>query len=162
MLRKFLKRICRKRTISAAPQSSASAAPQSSASAAPQSSASAPTTGRTASNVADGLIGLRVIHEPKVGTDIVDIVFVHGLGGSARGTWTHYPSKTFWPTLLHEDQRFANVRISTFGYDADFQNIFGAKNVLSISDFAKQLLHVLDLHYDASGDVCLPDNAELI
>ena len=93
------------------------------------------------------------MHEPTTGTKIVSIVFVHGLGGSAKETWTHYPSKIFWPTLLHEDDRFANVRISTFGYDADFKNIFAAKNVLGIPDFAKQLLDVLDLHYDEYGDV---------
>jgi hypothetical protein len=98
-------------------------------------------------------IGLHVLHESKTGTDIVSIVFVHGLGGSARETWTHYPSKTFWPALLHEDDRFNNVRISTFGYDADFNNIFAAKNILSIPDFAKQLLDCFDLHCDTYGDV---------
>ena len=108
------------------------------------------------------LIGLRVLHEPKMGRNIVSMVFVHGLGGSARETWTHYPSEVFWPTLLHEDDRFANVRFSTFGYDADFNNIFGAKNVLGIPDFAKQLLDVLDLHYDKYGDVSTADGAQLM
>ena len=83
----------------------------------------------------------------------VNVVFVHGLGGSATETWTHCPSNTFWPTLLYEDDRFANTRISTFGYDANFRNIFAPKNTLDISDFAKQLLDALDLHYDKYGDV---------
>ena len=96
------------------------------------------------------------MHEPKTETKIVNIVFVHGLGGAARETWTHQPSNTFWPSLLPEDDRFANARISTFGYDADFKNIFAAKNVLDISDFSKQLLDALDLHYDKYGDVNLP------
>ena len=86
-------------------------------------------------------------------TTPVNVVFVHGLGGSARETWTHYPSNTFWPTLLHEDDGFANVRVSTFGYDAKFGNIFAPKNTLDISDFAKQLLDGLDLHYETYGDV---------
>lgn len=108
------------------------------------------------------LIGLHVLHESKTGTGIVNIVFVHGLGGSATETWTHEPSKIFWPTLLHEDDRFANIRISTFGYDADFNNVFAAKNVLGIPDFAKQLLDDLDLHYDKYGDVNVADIPQLI
>ena len=108
------------------------------------------------------LLGLHVLHEPKTETDIVSIVFVHGLGGSATETWTHKPSEIFWPTLLHEDDRFANARISTFGYDADFNNIFAAKNVLGIPGFAKQLLDVLDLHYDKYGDVNIADGPQLI
>ena len=92
----------------------------------------------------------------------VNVVFVHGLGGSATETWTHYPSKTFWPTLLHEDDRFENVRVSTFGYDADFGSIFAPKNTLDISDFAKQLFDVLDLHYDKYGDVSTADGAQLM
>jgi len=99
------------------------------------------------------LIGLWVWHEPKTRTNIVNVIFVHGLGGSARETWIHDHSKMFWPSLLHDDDRFANVRISTFGYNSDFSNIFAAKNVLGIPDFAKQLLDGLDLHYDKYSEV---------
>lgn len=116
------------------------------------------TTGASTPSLPKHPIGLRVLHEPTTEANIVNIVFVHGLGGSATETWTHYPSRIFWPTLLHEDDRFANVRISTFGYDANLKNIFAAKNVLDISDFAKQLLDVLDLHYDEYGDVRIPDD----
>jgi hypothetical protein len=108
------------------------------------------------------LIGLQVLHEPNTTTNIVSIVFVHGLGGSARETWTHHPSKVFWPTLLHEDDRFVNVQISTFGYDANFKNIFDVKNVLGIQDFSKQLLDCLDLHYDKYNDVSIADCSQLI
>jgi len=62
--------------------------------------------------------------------------------------------------LLHEDDGFANVRVltlgvrvSTFGYDANFGNIFAPKNTLDISDFAKQLLDARDLHYSKYGNV---------
>ena len=94
--------------------------------------------------------------------NIVTVIFVHELGGSATETWTHFPSKTFWLNLLHEDKRFVNVRISTFGYDANFKNIFAAKNVLGILDFAKQLLDVLDLHYNEYDDVSTTDGAQLM
>jgi hypothetical protein len=115
------------------------------------------TTSSSRSSLPEQPIGLHVVHEPKTQTQIVGIVFVHGLGGSARETWIHSPSKIFWPTLLHEDDRFANARISIFGYDADFKSIFAPKNVLGIQDFAKQLLDVLDLHYDKYDDVSVTD-----
>ena len=109
--------------------------------------------------------GLKVLYEPRAGnasvtqsstperTKTVSIVFVHGLGGSARDTWTHAESKTFWPLLLHEEDGLDNIRILTFGYDADFGNVMKPKNVLEIAGFAKQLLEGLDLHYHKYGDV---------
>jgi hypothetical protein len=109
--------------------------------------------GPTASSAfPEHLIGLHVVHEPRREQNTVNLIFVHGLGGSAKGTWTH-SSKTFWPTLLHDDDRFTNVRISIFGYKADFNNVFEPKNTLGITDFAKQLLDCLDLYYDKYGDV---------
>jgi hypothetical protein len=110
-------------------------------------------------------LGLKVIHEPQEAkssatqpsssrdTQTVSIIFVHGLGGSTRDTWTHPESKTFWPSLLHEEDGFDNVRISTFGYRANFINGLRPKNILGIADFAKQLLDSLDLYYDKYGDV---------
>jgi hypothetical protein len=109
-------------------------------------------------------LGLSVLHHPHIEAktqDIVSIIFVHGLGGSATGTWIHSVSKTFWPTLLHEDDRLMNARISTFGYDANFNNILAAKNALGIADFASQLLDALDLHYDEYGNVSFIDHARL-
>jgi hypothetical protein len=103
-------------------------------------------------------LGLKIMHEPDPSSptsNVVDIIFVHGLGGSARDTWTHPSSKVFWPSLLHEDETFSDARISTFGYDSNFTNIFAPNNVLDISDFAKQLLDCLDLHYEKYGDVIL-------
>jgi hypothetical protein len=76
----------------------------------------------------------------------VEIIFVHGLGGSSKGTWTHPRTKGFWPTWLHDEQGFEHVRISTFGYDANF-GILAAGNQLGIPDFATQLLDDIDLHY---------------
>ena len=104
------------------------------------------------------ILGLKTLHESKAASPnskVIDIIFIHGLGGSAEETWSHPSSKVFWPDLLHEDEKFANGRISTFGYDANFENIFAANSVLDISDFARQLLDWLNLHYDQYGDVSL-------
>lgn len=106
----------------------------------------------TSSSLPEHLMGLHVLHGPRTEENTVNLIFVHGLGGSAKETWTH-SSKTFWPTLLHHDDRFRNTRISTFGYNANFKNVFAQKNALGITDFAKQLLDNLDLYYDKYGDV---------
>lgn len=92
--------------------------------------------------------GLNILHEPRTNvTKPVNLIFVHGLGGSSVGTWTHPTTKAFWPALLREDPRFDNVRIATYGYDANYTNILGPKSILGIGDFAKQLLEHMDQHY---------------
>jgi hypothetical protein len=55
--------------------------------------------------------------------------------------------------LLHEDERFANLRIATFGYNADFKDVLAPNNALGISGFSKQLLDGLEIFYDTHGDV---------
>jgi len=104
---------------------------------------------------ASNLYGLQILHEPRTTTasNNVDLIFVHGLGGSAKGTWTHPATQGFWPTWLHETEEFKNVRISTFGYNANYRNIFGQRNALGIDDFSKQLLDALHLHYERNGYV---------
>jgi len=100
--------------------------------------------------------GLNVLKEPTAissGSPIVDIVFVHGLGGTSLGTWKHPESGWVWPLELAMDKDFQNLRISTFGYNANWENVFGARNVLDIAGFSTQLLDSLDAHYDRRGDV---------
>jgi hypothetical protein len=117
--------------------------------------------------------GLHILHEPRIKatgeangllsniTKSVNLIFVHGLCGSAMLSWTHPRSKEFWPSWLHEEAEYENVRISTFGYDACFKNLLAPVNILGISDFAKQLLDALDLHFDKYGDVGYPTTAFL-
>ena len=105
----------------------------------------------------EGLFGLRVLHQPQIlvpeETKAVDLIFVHGLGGSAKETWTHANTNGFWPSWLHEDTRFDYVRISTFGYNANFKNVLAPQNALGIADFAEQLLDSLDGHFHKYGNV---------
>lgn len=118
----------------------------------------------------DRLLGLSQLNDPsmvfstpdpsqdfpaKPATIPIDIVFVHGLGGSARKTWTHPSSNQCWPEWLYEREDIDNVRILTFGYDANFKKVWAPRNSLGIQGFAQQLLYSLKLRYEQSGNVPL-------
>ncbi|KAH7073935.1 Alpha/Beta hydrolase protein [Paraphoma chrysanthemicola] len=67
----------------------------------------------------------------------VDIIFVHGLTGNRRSTWTH-GSSVFWPRdLLAID--LPKTRIFTFGYDADVARLFRTAGSNTIRDHGKSL-----------------------
>ena len=68
----------------------------------------------------------------------VDLIFVHGLGGSSRRTWSwNRDTDYFWPLWLPHDPGLSNTRIFTFGYSA---NLRGPSSTLNVIDFAKDLL----------------------
>ena len=72
------------------------------------------------------------------------MVFIHGLGGDSRKTWSrdHNP-ELFWPALwLPLETQLERARIFTFGYNANFRPGEG-KSIASITDFAKELLFEL-------------------
>ncbi|KFX99172.1 hypothetical protein O988_04014 [Pseudogymnoascus sp. VKM F-3808] len=96
-------------------------------------------------------LGLKVIHRP-LGDRRVDIVFVHGLGGSSRMTWSKNRNLDFfWPLkFLPFEQDINEARISTFGYNANFRPGSG-KNKMSVLDFAKELLYDLKYATDDSA-----------
>lgn len=87
--------------------------------------------------------GLEVLYEPKTAPAVpVQIVFVHGLNGSKRGTWTH-SNKQFWPEWLQIEKGLEDVRILTFGYNSS-TNVLKPNTNLSIPSFAIQLLRYLN------------------
>lgn len=81
----------------------------------------------------------------------VDIIFVHGLGGSSRKTWTlKNAPDTFWPQeWLPDEPEINTARILTFGYNADYKSR-GPNNLSSISDFARALL--FGMKFGKDGD----------
>ncbi|OAR03064.1 hypothetical protein LLEC1_04718, partial [Akanthomyces lecanii] len=86
-----------------------------------------------------GPFGLNVVYTPEKGQQ-ADIVFVHGLGGTSRATWTKDKNPNlFWPlTFLAMDPDLCVARIMTFGYDASFRKHNNPQATLR--DFAKELL----------------------
>lgn len=96
-------------------------------------------------------MGLTVLYAPESKCRTVDILFIHGLGGSSLRTWCKNRDLEFlWPKKwLSEEPDLSTARILTFGYNANF----AAKKEqasLSISDFANDLL--FHMKYDDDGD----------
>ncbi|KAL2065695.1 hypothetical protein VTL71DRAFT_3365 [Oculimacula yallundae] len=85
-----------------------------------------------------GPLGLNLLYAPA--EPLIDFIFVHGLGGGSRKTWSKSASvKDFWPQeWLPQDRAFINVRIHSFGYDSDWTK--GKVNFLNIRHFGKSLL----------------------
>ncbi|TVY40204.1 Vegetative incompatibility protein [Lachnellula occidentalis] len=85
-----------------------------------------------------GPLGLNLLYAPV--EPLVDFIFVHGLGGGSRKTWSKTNSvEDFWPQeWLPKDLAFKNVRIHSFGYDSDWAR--GKVNFLNILHFGKSLL----------------------
>lgn len=102
-------------------------------------------------------LGLHVVHRPA-GPRKADIIFVHGLGGTSRSTWSKYKDlEYFWPhKFLPLEADIAQTRILTFGYDANFRPGSG-RHVITVLDFAKDLLFELKYAKDALSE----DNADL-
>jgi hypothetical protein len=85
-------------------------------------------------------LGLTVVHEPET-TPTLDIIFVHGLGGTSRATWARgRDPRYFWPEKwLPLEPGIRMARILSFGYNASWATP-GPAPITGIADFAKDLL----------------------
>lgn len=93
--------------------------------------------GEQSSEDGKGPFGLNTLFDPD-NPAVADLVFVHGLGGGSRSTWTKSNDPSlYWPKeWLPQDPRFQDVRIHSFGYNSNWGN----ESILSVHDFAKALL----------------------
>ncbi|KAH9909774.1 hypothetical protein F4778DRAFT_712649 [Xylariomycetidae sp. FL2044] len=90
-----------------------------------------------------GQLGLSTVHQPPSQNSVIaDLIFVHGLNGGSRSTWTKaHTSSLFWPQeWLPKDLAFQDVRIHTFGYPSGLSR----KSVLNVHDFARSLLAAIN------------------
>lgn len=86
-----------------------------------------------------GGLGLTTLYEPS--DPRIDFIFVHGLHGGSRKTWSLNPgdNSTYWPKeWLPREAGFENVRVHTFGYDSDWSK--ASRSSLRIRDFSQALL----------------------
>ncbi|KAK4169568.1 hypothetical protein QBC43DRAFT_354843 [Cladorrhinum sp. PSN259] len=90
-------------------------------------------------------LGLHTVVDP--GDPVANIIFVHGLGGSAFKTWSwERKAENFWPKWLAQDEHLKRCRILTFGYHSDFKS---DTRGLDVVDFAKDLLLQMLNYFDA-------------
>lgn len=85
-----------------------------------------------------GPLGLNLLHtvpEPRI-----DFIFVHGLGGGSRKTWSKTPDPYhYWPKeWMSRDPEFSCARVHSFGYKADWAE--RRSSFLDIHDFSLALL----------------------
>lgn len=97
-------------------------------------------------------LGIKVLYNPSPA--VSDIVFVHGLTGSAFSTWFHKAGGKHWPRDLIKND-ISNARIMTFGYDADVAR-FGEQSVQDrISGYARDLIETLEKNRQDVVCICL-------
>ena len=103
------------------------------------------------SNRAQDPLGLTVIYQPETSPPL-DIIFVHGLGGTSRATWSQGRNpELFWPEKwLPNEPAISSARILSFGYNANFAAT-GPTPITGIFDFAKELLYAMKFAKD--GDL---------
>ena len=85
-----------------------------------------------------GSIGLTSLFVPE--EVFADFIFVHGLKGGSRKTWSFSPDPAhYWPKeWLPGDPDFKHVRIHTFGYHSDWGETKGSN--FNIHDFGQNLV----------------------
>jgi hypothetical protein len=86
-----------------------------------------------------GPLGLNVLHASS--EPLIEFVFVHGLGGGSKKTWTHCNDPDlYWPKeWLSKDPAFKNVRIHSFGYDSNWADT--KPSTSTVHDFGQSLLN---------------------
>lgn len=86
-------------------------------------------------------LGLTVLYSPDPEPRTVDIMFIHGLGGTSLRTWCRNRDPDFlWPKhWLPDEADFSTARIMTYGYNAHFSSK-KEQTSMTLNDFANDLL----------------------
>lgn len=97
-------------------------------------------------------LGLNVIYGPEV-EPTVDIIFVHGLNGTSRSTWSKDKNTDYcWPEKwLPQEPEICTARVLSFGYNAAASPTRSA-TMLNITDFGKNLLFCMKYGKDERKD----------
>jgi hypothetical protein len=88
-----------------------------------------------------GALGLNTLWSPS--EPLIEYIFVHGLGGGSRKTWSiSEDPNTYWPKAwLSKDPAFKHARIHSFGYNANWTE--AKESALNVHDFGQSLLDAL-------------------
>ena len=83
---------------------------------------------------------------------VLDIVFVHGLGGDRIATWQH-SDETFWPRWLSED--FPKCRVFVAGYETSKFASLRSGGGASVQDLAGSLVDEISVIERPAGQILL-------
>ena len=84
--------------------------------------------------------GIHSFYCPKGVAPLVDVFFIHGLGGKSEQSWSrHKTLKFFWPRWLRKELGLERARLSTFGYPSKIAPTL-SKDYTNIRDFAAGFL----------------------
>lgn len=102
--------------------------------------------------------GIKILYSQPSAS--LDIVFVHGLTGSAYSTWFHEDGGKHWPRDLIKND-ISDARVMTFGYDADVARFWGQAAQDGISGYANDLLGKLARKRQrvVGGSISLPTSS---
>ncbi|KAL8883971.1 MAG: hypothetical protein Q9215_007887 [Flavoplaca cf. flavocitrina] len=101
-----------------------------------------------------GPLGLTLLFEPE---DVrADFIFVHGLRGGSRKTWSFSADPAhFWPKVwLPGDPDFKSVRIHTFGYHSNWGESKGSD--FNVHDFGQSLIEEIHSSSTTGGSDDVP------
>ncbi len=91
------------------------------------------------------------MHEPAI--PVVDLILVHGLGGTSHSTWSWERNPdNFWPRWLATDAELSGARTFTFGYNADFRQDASS----AILEFSRSLLLQMKTYSNPEGTDTAP------
>jgi hypothetical protein len=116
-------------------------------------------TGRKTSESTEeiGVTGLTTLYEPQGSANhaTADIIFIHGIGGGSRSTWTlNGDPSTFWPLeWLPQDTPFRDTNIFTFGYRL-WHGTSAASSGVEIHNIARSLLFWISRSSGIDEEVC--------
>ena len=85
---------------------------------------------------------------------ISSLVFVHGLTGNRRTTWTK--NNVLWPAKLLPkifQERGTEAQIYTFGYDADITSALGEASQSRLREHGQALAHDVAMERRITGAV---------
>jgi len=91
------------------------------------------------SNYKINMFGLTEVFNPTTQASI-DIVFVHGIFGHPKGTWTCDDTDVFWPAeLLPPVLEDDGTRVLTYGYEAGADSFADGEQTHKVHEVARSL-----------------------
>jgi hypothetical protein len=78
----------------------------------------------SANTVEEPFVALLEVSKSSAEEALGDVIFIHGLDGDQRGTWTSSdPTRSYWPLMLSEE--LPRIRVFSLGYKVHYTSWTG-------------------------------------